>query len=110
MVKRARPGDGLPGIPEWRLRENDINQQERREAGVSLLKHLLGIYALKKMSAKEFCVACYYCSLAAMPGGNFEDYALAPDKQSGAYQRKLDAVLPEAGPLYPCSIPLKPKS
>ena len=60
-----------------------------------MLKHLLAMYSVKKMSAKDFCISCHYMALAGTPGGDFAQYALAPDQSStGAYQRHLDRVLP----------------
>ena len=73
--------------------------QEVRTAGYELYQHLVSLYALGKLSAKDLCVASHYAASAAVPGGDFESLAMDPSSQSGKFQAHLDRVLPSVGPL-----------
>ena len=80
--------------------------QEVRTAGYELYQHLVSLYALGKLSAKDLCVASHYAASAAVPGGDFESLAMDPSSQSGKFQAHLDRVLPSVGPLVWVSVPL----
>ena len=94
-------------IPQWRLDENALDSGRVRAAGASLFQHLLVLFAQKKLSAKDFAIACHWCSEARVPGAEFGKYAAAPGQSSnGKYQRQLDRALPPFGPLYWVNTPL----
>ena len=77
-----------------------------RAAGSSLLELLLGLYPQSKVSAKDFTIACHYANEATIPEGKFALYAVAPGQASdGAYQRRLDTVLPGPSPMYFVNVP-----
>eukprot|EP00959_Pyramimonas_sp_CCMP1952_P225398 4713816-Pyramimonas_sp.AAC.1 len=61
-----------------------------RTAGADLLRHFLQLYGSCKMSAKDFCTACWHCDKAEVPGAAFGMYALSPESQTGAFQSHLD--------------------
>ena len=79
---------------------------EVREAGFSLYQHLVSLYALSKLSAKDLCVACHYAANAAVAGGDFVSLAMEPTAPSGHFQRQVSKVLPSPGPLCWISIPM----
>jgi hypothetical protein len=71
------------------------------------LKHLLGMYVQSKMTAKDFCIACHFAMLAGTPGVEWSAFALGPGASTdGAYQKKLDRVLPPPADLYSVSTPV----
>ena len=109
--KRKRRQYAPPSVDDevWSDRAKAEAQQERRDAGADLFQHLLSLYALCKLSAKDLCIACHYAALAGVPGGNFSGLALHPNQPSdGNYQRHLDGILPHGGPFYfveaPCCV------
>jgi hypothetical protein len=111
--QQKRRRSAYPALPtstsSWDATEVESSRAAQRHAGTSLLKHLLGLYAVCKLNAKDFTIACHYAALAHVPGGDFALYALSPDQSSsGNYQKHLDKVLPGSGPLYyvdvPCTI------
>ena len=64
------------------------------------------MFAKCKITAKEFCIACFHAAMAGTPGHDFGRYGMAPDQSSdGAYQRHLDTVLPECHPPYVVDTP-----
>ena len=74
-------------VPTW---HDDIGQSQRR-CGAELFKRLQELFALKKLSAAEFCELNYWCNGANVPGADFAKYSRAPgDPQTGAYQQFLD--------------------
>ena len=79
--------------------------QARRRAGAALHEHLLALYALCKLSAQDLCIAMHHCAEAGVPGASFRAYGVAPGKQSGAYQRHLERVLPPLRHVYQLSVP-----
>ena len=81
-------------VPDYQQSEYDALLAQKREAGAMLFKHLSSLYVLKKLNAAEFCIACYWCDRACVPGANFAQMAMQPGLQTGKYQRALDRVLP----------------
>ena len=65
-------------VSAWQQGEEAQAAQQRREAGAELLKHLLGLFSVCKLSAKDFTTACYLCARAGTPGADFEAYAVPP--------------------------------
>ena len=61
-------------------------------AAMELADLLLDQYMSGKMSAKQFCVTCYYAHLAGV-GGPIKLYGLRPGASSGNYQKHLDVAL-----------------
>ena len=85
-------------VPEWEDPAFAEANAIRRENGNKLMMHLLSLYALTKISAKDLAIACHYAALAQVPGGNFDTYAVEPGQTSdGNYQKHLDKVLPSPG-------------
>lgn len=80
-------------------------QVEQHAAGADLLKGLLSLYGLCKLRALDFCSLCHWCSVAGVPGADFEAYAYPPGTPSSRYQAHLDVVLPPPGPFYPVACP-----
>lgn len=79
---------------------------DQRQAGADLLKHLLSLLALSKLSSKDFCICCHYLALIGTPGADFSAYALGPDQtSSGNYQKLLDKVLPSLDTIDVIDIP-----
>ena len=100
--KRSNGASGIPAHP-WLQPQLDAG---KRAAGSDLLKHLLGMLAVAKINAKDFCVCCHYLARCEVPGGCFSTYAVSPDQaSSGAYQRRLDKVLPSPECLIYVSVP-----
>ena len=63
---------------------------QRLQAGVDLLKALLSLYGLAKLSATDLCILCYHLARSGVKGGDFARYAYPPDVPSGRYQEHLD--------------------
>ena len=99
--RRLYPEPSVAHASTWDVDEDaEPAMQAQREAGAALLKHLLSLYALCKLTAKDFAIACHYAASAGVPGADFTMYAVPPDQASdGNYQRQLDKVLPTGGPL-----------
>ena len=89
------------------MTEAEWEQESRilREAGHGLFKHLLSMYALRKLTAKDFSIAAFWASRAKVPGADWAAYGLPPDSQTGKYQRRLGELLPGAGTLVPVKTP-----
>eukprot|EP00959_Pyramimonas_sp_CCMP1952_P053106 1111125-Pyramimonas_sp.AAC.1 len=65
-----------------------------RQAGHDLFQHLQYLWALGKLSAKDFSVACYHADKACVLGAPFGEYGMHPNCQSGKYQQRLDTLVP----------------
>lgn len=93
MGKRGRP-QNQARVHSW----DDVAsagcaaQPSPGTAGEELVKLLLGKYREGNLNAKEICVICYWSSLGGVQGPA-ERLSYPPDRQSGAYQRHLDAAL-----------------
>eukprot|EP00959_Pyramimonas_sp_CCMP1952_P371290 7775293-Pyramimonas_sp.AAC.1 len=92
-----------PGPRSWHS-----TSEEERSAGASLLHHLLDLYGRCKMTAKDFCIACWHCNRAGTSGAVFALYAVDPQSETGAFQRHLDKVLPLAGEMLYVDAPMSP--
>ena len=88
----------------WREDRDADDLHARRQSGAALHEHLLALYALCKLSARDLCVAMHHCANAGVPGARFRDYAVEPGKQSGEYQRHLDRVMPPLRHVYQLSV------
>ena len=66
---------------------------------LDLQLHLESLYALQKITAKDLCIACYWCDEAVILGADFSPMALPPDLQSGKYQDHIDKVAPPSSHL-----------
>ena len=100
MELRAGLDEGPLTQAEW-----EREMRARRDGGRGLFQHLLSMYALKKLTAKDFCIAAYWAGRAKIPGANWTEYSLPPDAPTGHYQRKLDSLLPGPGALVPVKTP-----
>eukprot|EP00959_Pyramimonas_sp_CCMP1952_P154689 3236308-Pyramimonas_sp.AAC.1 len=75
--------------------------QAQRDAGSSLLDHLLQLYATCRLTAKDFCLLCHYAAEANVPGGAFSLYGVRPGQTTdGNYQKHLDVVLPKSDAMF----------
>ena len=101
--KRRSRSAGPRGPRRW---NPEGRTAEQREAGAELMRLLLTWYASCKITAQQFCVACHYCEKAAVKGAAFDMYGFGIGKQSGAYQKHLDTILPQPGPLYEIATPV----
>ena len=73
---------------EWHPATNADSDLEKRKYASKLFELLLGLYALTKLTAKDFCVICYACDLAGLKGADFASYAKPPDNDhTGDYQK-----------------------
>eukprot|EP00959_Pyramimonas_sp_CCMP1952_P077848 1627332-Pyramimonas_sp.AAC.1 len=50
-------------------RELELQQLRWRVAGSKLLRHLVSLKAVGKLSAQDLCIACHYCHEAGVLGG-----------------------------------------
>ena len=92
--------------PHWRADQHADDLNEIRRAGASHFKHLLGLFAERKISAKDFAIACYWANAAKIAGADWALYAVAPGQSSdGAYQRFLDKAIPPHSPIYVLELP-----
>ena len=90
----------MDAIPSWRAQQSAEEANRARQAGANLFKHLLGLFAERKVTAKDFAIACHWCRAAGVPGADFSSYGLAPGQASdGAYQRYLDRAIPPHAPI-----------
>ena len=92
----------------WRSAEDAALAQKQRAAGAALHRHLLVLFAERKLSAKDFSIAMYWAHEAGVQGESFQEYGLKPGAPSdGHYQAKIDKVLVPHAPLYfveaPCA-------
>lgn len=87
-------------MTSWNAAEVAAEGLRIRTAGANLYRHLVTLYAERKMSAKDLSIACYFCSEAGVRGADFQQMALAPGQSSGNYQKAIDRVLPPFSPLY----------
>ena len=67
---------------------------------------MLEWYATCKLTAQQFCTACDFCYAAGVRGGAFELYRMPPGKETGAYQKRLDRVLPPVDVTYDVPTPV----
>ena len=59
-------------------------------------EHLVRLYALGKLDAKAFSIACFLAAKAGAKGDNLKLYGLPPgESSSGNYSRRLKKVLPQ---------------
>lgn len=84
-------------VPEDRERE--LQAIRWRDAGSQLLRHLVSLKAIGKLSAADLCIACHYCHEGGVLGADFSQYAGRPGLQTGRYNQILDNVLPKSGPV-----------
>ena len=96
----------MEGASGWRVAEQAEQALKQRQAGAALHRHLLELFAHKKISAKDFAVAMHLCHESGVKGALFEPYGLSPGQPSdGHYQRHLDLVIKPHEPLYMVSTP-----
>ena len=87
--------------------EKEQHRHIQREAGASLLKQLLSLKVLERISAKDLCICCHYLHVGGMPGSDWASYAVAPEvKSSGRFMKKLDTVLPKPKYVYGVECPV----
>ena len=95
----------------WDASESDEEGSERGDdvgsPGYQLIWFLLGLLAKCTLNAKDFCIICYWAARAGA-AGDCSVYGKAPGRQTGAYQRHLDKLLPARpveGAYYRLSVP-----
>eukprot|EP00969_Alexandrium_andersonii_P087889 3877042-Alexandrium_andersonii.AAC.1 len=72
--------------------EEDEENATGVSAGEALLEQLLALHFEGKMTAKSFCIACWWASRAGAEGP-LASFALKPSASSGSFQRKIDSQL-----------------
>ena len=77
-----------------------------RAAGAKLLEHLLLMFAEKKLTAKDFPIACHWCAEAEVKGAEFSKYVVPPGQSTGNYQRVVDKVVVPFPYVYPVKTPV----
>ena len=87
----ARPAKRpIPTADEEVITWHDDMMLTQRRCGAELFKRLQELFALKKLSAAEFCELNYWCNGAKVPGADFAKYSKPPGQQTGSYQQFLD--------------------
>ena len=76
MFGRVHPDS----VPLWQRQAAQDRWERERHAGAALLKHLLGLYAQAKITAKDLTIAFHYCSEAGMSGADFAGFLLLRDR------------------------------
>ena len=69
---------------------SDLPKSEKESAMEEFMDVLMSLYMSSVISARIFCVICYWLGKAGLP---FGQYGLRPDASSGHYKRHLDKVL-----------------
>eukprot|EP00969_Alexandrium_andersonii_P136116 6022185-Alexandrium_andersonii.AAC.1 len=62
-------------------------------AATQFLDELVGLYLESRLSARNFCVLCWWAHKAGMAGSLVGEYAMRPGQSSGNYQRHLDRTM-----------------
>ena len=87
-----RKGKHEPFDDDGLFGSDDSDDPYHESAGATLVDFMLSLYAADKMTARAFCVICYWASRAGAKGP-LHKFAQAPDSQPGKFQRKIDQVL-----------------
>ena len=79
---------------------SDASDEPEPTPGQQFVDHMLELYFLRKITAQDLCVACYYASLSNMEEAKI--FAVRPGLQSGKYERRVKAHFGETrlGMLY----------
>ena len=64
-------------IPSLRQASAAEHAHKQRIAGHNLFIHLVGLFAIRKISAKDFSIACHWAHLSGISGADFESYGVA---------------------------------
>eukprot|EP00959_Pyramimonas_sp_CCMP1952_P251138 5249031-Pyramimonas_sp.AAC.1 len=100
----------FPGMPRKRKRssssasagrvftwEQPSDDEDAIGDGASgLEEHLLRLYAAGSLSAKAFCIACYWATKAGAKSDSLSRYAKSPESASGEFSKHLKKHLPSA--------------
>ena len=70
------------------IRDKKLLQQDAQREFVDMLSYM---NACKRLSAHDLCVLCHWVTEMGVEGV-VNNFALAPGKQSGKYQRRLDSA------------------
>eukprot|EP00974_Lingulodinium_polyedra_P110590 10694071-Lingulodinium_polyedra.AAC.1 len=62
-------------------------------AAGAFLDVLVGLYLESVISAKTFCILCFWASKGSLAGEQVRAYAMKPGASTGNYQKHLDSVL-----------------
>ena len=93
-------------VPSWKAARHAEEARDIRVAGASLFSHLLTLFAERRVSAKDFCIACHWAAQANVPGADWSSYSVAPGQTSdGNYQKHLDTIIPPHSPTYVLEVP-----
>ena len=84
--------------------DEDVRQQWR-DGGAGLFRFLVGFKAQCKHSNADLCICCFWAEKVGCIGAHFNVLARPPDRQSGAYRRKLEGHLPGPGPITWVELP-----
>ena len=85
-------------IHPWETEQSDHDSDsdgmpnDQDVAAEELVNGLLELYLLSQISARHFCVLCYWAAQAGVRGV-VSKYAYKPGSSTGNYQRHLDSVL-----------------
>ena len=79
-------------FPELTDSDSDSDEISPREAGIQLCELLINLYMTGILSAKTFSIICHWCKLAGV-SGPVGDLGSPPGRESGNYQKTLDAKL-----------------
>eukprot|EP00959_Pyramimonas_sp_CCMP1952_P140285 2935389-Pyramimonas_sp.AAC.1 len=104
-AKRRRMQDLLDFLPSAHKAEWEQDLHKMRLAGHALFTHLQSLWALGKLSSKDFCVACHHADEACVLGAPFGQFGMGPNHQSGKFQLKLDGLVPTHNEFEYVSLP-----
>ena len=74
---------------------SDASDEPEPTPGQQFVDHMLELYFLRKITAQDLCVACYYASLSNVVEANF--LACRPGLQSGKYERHVKNISERRG-------------
>ena len=89
-----------------RSADDATRARQVHQAGADLMKRLLVMFSVCKLSPADLCICCYHLALMDAPGADWQLYAYPPDRNAHVYQAHLDTVLPSAGPFYHVDTPI----
>ena len=58
-------------------------------------EHLLRLYAVGRLDAKAFCIACHWASMSGSHGEGLRRFGLSPNQSTGNYSKHLARHLPK---------------
>ena len=89
-----------------RSADDATRARQVHQAGADLMKRLLVMFSVCKLSPADLCICCYHLALMDAPGADWQLSAYPPDRNAHVYQAHLDTDLPGVGPFYHVDTPI----